>query len=101
MITSWGISEFECFKNQDGFNNVIKTITWNYFAIDGEYSTELNGVTELDPPTENFIEYGDLTKDIVISMIQTKLDINEMNTKMQDIINTKKNDKIIVIKPEW
>jgi len=79
MEYKWVISDLKA-KIQDGeLSNVIDTIHWRYQATDGEHTADVYGSVGLEAPeADSFIPSEDLTEDIVISWLESKLDVEAM-----------------------
>jgi len=69
----WTILGCEVYQNFLNHKNVVKKIEWKLTATDGVYSASAEGNTELSDPVNNFILFENLTKDMVISWIESGL----------------------------
>ena len=67
---SWLITNVELQKQENILQNVVITINWTLTASEGNYKTRESGTTNLQPPDpNNFIDYQNLTNDILVSWI--------------------------------
>lgn len=71
---TWSILKLECAVNEDGKENVVKSISWQLTATDGTNTTGLvnNSQIELNPDAP-FISYEDLTEEVVLGWVQENL----------------------------
>jgi len=99
---NWIISAMECKKHEQELNNVIILIHWRYNAtreIEGKsYFAETYEATILPTPSsENFIPYEQLTKQQVISWLETLIDVPTMQLSLEADIELQINPLDIVI----
>ena len=79
-VFSWKIDNLEIITNHDTLQDVIKSVHYTYSGTYGEYSAQISGVVDLDPPLmENYTPYQNLTQDEVINWIKKKYDISLFN----------------------
>jgi hypothetical protein len=85
MITyTWNILKLTAHKQLDSQQNVIYQVDWEYIASDGETSDKITGSTSMDVEiTDNFIQYEQLTREIVGSWLESKIGEEEMQQKKQ------------------
>ena len=90
---TWFIRRVSVKKTHNNLSNVITSASWSLKAeyIDLEskdqYAEEYLHVTELDFPNEtNFIEYDNITNDIVISWIEI-IESEKLNLIKEEIIS--------------
>jgi hypothetical protein len=80
MTYSWIISDLVA-KIQDGeLSNVIETVHWRYQATDGEHTADVYGSVGLEAPDDNFKPFEQLTEADVISWLESKLDVEAMQS---------------------
>ena len=72
-------------KPTDGVNsNVVSFVYWTASASNESHRAYKNGKLELTPPTTNFIEYPDITSELVIGWVQDKLGVEYVqNTEIE------------------
>jgi hypothetical protein len=92
-MKTYKIFPFRCRINQDGLTNVIESITWEVtepMDVDGTtYDLTARGVTELpNPDPNNFIQTDDLTKEQVVTWIETYSDVDG---KLSHMVNVKRS----------
>ncbi len=95
MEYNWTITALECKALEDGLTNVISTIHWRYSATnENGITAETYGAQNVSLDTlvnpENFIQYINVTKEIIIGWLESTLDI----TLIQENLN-KQIDLII------
>ena len=100
---SWVIDSMEVIPSIDGLTNVVNTVNWSYNGISptsthGKISG--NSVMPL-PLSENFTPYSELTQDIVISWLESTLDIPNLQTRVDAQINLIENPPTITIPLPW
>jgi hypothetical protein len=69
-------------KIQDGeLSNIVETVHWRYQATDDVNTVDVYGSVGLDAPEPgSFIPSDQLTKETVISWIESKLDVEALKT---------------------
>lgn len=98
METKWIIQELECLIEQDNMCNVIRNIIWTYQAEKDGVMIEQYGKTELPEPSySDFIPVNDITKEIMISWLESLVNVEEMNRLLESKIDDRLNPKIISI----
>lgn len=93
MITySWNINKIYTKPVLNGLTNVIHTVDWSYTGIDEDNNTAHIQIPTLlpEPLEDNFILYGDITQDMVISWLESILNVEDLQ---QDIISKLENIK--------
>ena len=105
-MRTYKIFPFRCRINQDGLTNVIQTISWEFTQptdVDGTtYELTVRGTTELpnvDP--NNFIDTDNLTKEQVITWIETYSDVEEMLSHMVNVKRSQLTPTYTNIKPNF
>ena len=99
---NWIISAMECKKHEQDLNNIIILIHWRYNATSEiqqkSYFAETYGATILPTPSiENFIPYEQITKQQVISWLETLIDVPAMQLSLDADIELQINPTDIVI----
>ena len=92
----------ECKKHEQDLNNIITLIHWRYNAtheIEGNsYCAETYGAAILPAPSiENFIPYEQITKQQVISWLETLIDVPTMQLNLEAEIEAAINSTDIVV----
>lgn len=103
----WIIENFEV-SNQDNLQNIVTKINWKYIAYDEndeEVDCELDTLF-LDSPSKNtFIEFENLTEELVISWIESKIIKEDLETSinLRYIQNTREPIQIETntVSPPW
>ena len=89
---NWTISALYYKIEKDGFSNVVETIHWRYEVTKNDIVVSTYGVLILENPNkDNFIALNDLKKTDVIGWLESKLDVNELNTNLENEINLIEN----------
>jgi hypothetical protein len=80
-------------KAINGKENVVVTINAFRQIIDGNNSTQLPVCLGLTPPTEGFVAYKDLTKEIIENWLNDGIDYEsidkELTIQLDNIVNPK------------
>lgn len=99
---TWEITKLECKKQENGMENVVfncfyerkgTTIKDNVIHT----SKFSSNVYFRSPIPEEFIPYNTLTKEIVVSWLETHLDVADIDSKLQETIDNKINPRIITL----
>jgi len=82
----WEIRRMDVVPVLNSLKNVVKNIHWTYSTtviIDNvNYSAFYSDITVLKPPEIQFITYDELTKDIIISWLNSSINLNNLNSKI-------------------
>ena len=89
MITyKWTISAFDCKAILEDLTDVVYNVHWIYEATKNDIVVSNYGVLILENPNkDNFIALNDLKETDVIGWLESKLDVNELNTNLENEIN--------------
>lgn len=89
MITyKWTISAFDCKAILEDLTDVVCNVHWRYEATKNDIVVSTYGVLILENPNkDNFIALNDLKETDVIGWLESKLDVNELNTNLENEIN--------------
>lgn len=93
MITyKWTISAFDCKAILEDLTDVVYNVHWRYEATKNDIVVSTYGVLILENPNkDNFIALNDLKETDVIGWLESKLDVNELNTNLENEINLIEN----------
>jgi len=99
---TWSFPQFDVAKAEDGLTDVVKTIHWRYDATDGKVSCGCYGTVGLDAPNPSeFTPYSALTADWCITVCSSKLDMTEINQKLEDQIALLNNPPVVPMVPPF
>lgn len=104
MITyTWNIVQLDCAPSENELTNVVKVIHWSLTAQDenGTSASITNSYPLPEPNPEAFTDYSTLTKEIVISWLESNLDTGYLKTKLADDISKQYNPPIVSIPLPW
>jgi hypothetical protein len=93
MITyKWIISAFDCKAILEDLKDVVCNVHWKYEATKNDIVVSNYGVLTLENPNkEIFIALNELTENDVINWLESVLDVNELNTSLENQINLIEN----------
>jgi hypothetical protein len=98
----WSVSPLECVPSKDGLTDIIKTIHWRYTGTDGTYSADVYGSMGLeDPEAGSFIEFDDLTEETVIGWLEANLEVETLQTNINNNIDSQINPPIVSKSAPW
>ena len=95
------ITRLEYIPTYNTYEKVVNKVYWNYEATKGIISTGIGGSTELTPPESIFVPFDNLQEDIVVGWISGSLDINNLQSTLNNSIDNIENPKIIQSNPPW
>ena len=81
----WIIENFEV-QNSDTLENIATKIKWKYLAYDEnnvEIGSEYDTLILDEPDSQNFTHFQELTEEIVISWLQSKLSVEDLQTAIK------------------
>lgn len=95
------IQKLEYIPTYNNYEKVVNKVYWNYEATKGIISTGIGGSTDLTPPKSIFVPFDNLQEDIVIGWISGSLDINNLQSTLNNSIDNIENPKIVQSDPPW
>ena len=105
---TWNIKNLFCNPSENGMNNVIKIISWEYTGDDGNnHDHTVSGSTSLPPPTDSntFVQYANLTQNTIVSWIGSQISIPNLETIINNWINHQINGTDTIsspwVSPPW
>ena len=107
---SYNIGTFDVYSQKDDKTDVIYNVHFTYCGQTQEeednpesrvYNSYYNGMISLDQPNDEFTEIDDVTKEQVISWIESKVNIEEIQTNIINDINEQMNPTIKHINPNF
>ncbi len=102
IVYTWNFPEFEVIIEQENKTNIVKNIHWILVGKDGSYEATNYGSVALDPPvSQSFVEFENLTEEIVLSWIENKLDVESIKVNIENSINKQKNPVMQTLTPPW
>jgi hypothetical protein len=98
-IFSWVIPQDSMLtaKSLDGLSDVVVTVNAYRSITNNIYSTQAPVSLGLVPPTEGFIPYQDLTKEIVEGWLNSGLPIDEIDANLAIELDNIINPKTVVL----
>jgi outer membrane biosynthesis protein TonB len=95
----WTISALDCAVALDGLSNVVKTIHWRYRGTNENGTTaEVYGAQPVEEPNpESFIQYDDLTLEIVSAWLEETIDLESMQASIISQIDELENPKQVTL----
>ena len=87
------ISALDCAVNEEGLENVVKTIHWRCRRTDSDgFTTEVYGAQPVPSPNpQEFKPYENLTQEIVEGWLESTIDLSEKQTTITEKIDKIKN----------
>jgi hypothetical protein len=104
MITyTWSISKLDCAPSENGLMDVVKIIHWSLTGVDenGISASMSNSYPLSSPSPEAFTDYSTLTKETVISWLESNLDVGYLQTYLANEIASKYNPPIASLPLPW
>jgi hypothetical protein len=106
MNITWKIIKLDCIPSQNGLNNIITNV---YFEYIGEKT--INGVTYTSQASEimaleqhdvnDFTPLNEITKEQIISWIEPKVDTNRLNIHLNNAIEAQLKPQTIEMEPPF
>ena len=94
----------EVILNQDGLSNVVSNIDWRLIAsIEDEPYTALHWGKQYvsSPDAETFVDYENLTKEQVVSWIESALDVEQLKENLAYQIDLQINPISAILNPPF
>ena len=101
----WIIESMECVLSENGMNNIVKTVNYQYIGSDGTNEYTVFGKVDLgDPDPNTYIQYSSLTENTVISWVSSKVgtyNVNHYENVISTAISNMINPPIVTNLPPW
>ena len=98
----WSISAIDTAVSEEGLSNVAKTIHWRLLADNGTHVAEsYSSVSLSSPEAETFVEFDDLTEEIVVSWLEAKLDVNALKASLDAQLEKLANPPMVTKSAPW
>ena len=104
MITyTWSISKLDCAPAENGLTNIVKVIHWGLVGVDenGVSASMSNSYPLSSPSPEAFADYSTLTKETVISWLESNLDVGYIKSRLSNEIASQYNPPITSLPLPW
>jgi hypothetical protein len=104
MITyTWSISKLDCAPSENGLTNIVKIIHWSFTGQDenGISASMSNSYPLPSPSPEGFTDYSTLTKETVISWLESNLDVGYIKSILSNEIASQYNPPITSLPLPW
>ena len=102
---SWHITQLDAKILQDGKSNVVHTVHYIYKGVKDADKTlyyDIYNFVTLSPPNDDeFIEYDNLTKENVVSWIESIVDVENLQDIIYAEIEQKENPTDTYLQPNW
>lgn len=101
---TWSFPALDVRYNESGYENVVQAVHWSYQANEGNFYQNMVGCTPIPPPSGTFINYNDLTPEIVQGWVETALGSNvvaEMQAELAARIALAANPVGTTEPPPW
>lgn len=104
IIYTWEITAMEVVLNQDGLSNVVSNIDWRLIAtVEGQkYRAEQWAKQYVSAPdADTFTNYEELTKEQVVSWLESVLDVPQLKENLEEQINLQANPITAILPPPF
>jgi hypothetical protein len=101
---TWSFPQLDIIYSEGEYSNVVNAVHWIYQAQDGNYYESMCGCAPLLPPSGQFIDYNDLTPEIVTGWVTEKLgqeEVDRMSADLATRIEAAKAPKGGAVPPPW
>lgn len=86
MITyDWQFLNCKVIQSYNGYDNIIKSVDWKLMAIDGPLCAAVEGTTVFTDPSDNFIEFNNVTKEKMIDWVMSSISAEDMSNIEQSL----------------
>jgi hypothetical protein len=102
----WIINKLITIPSDNGLENIVKEIDYGYTAFE-EFNGKFAQVTVYDilkcpaPSTDAFVEYAGLSEEVIISWIESLINIEELKEKALELLDKRKIEIASKPKMPW
>lgn len=112
----WNFNPLTCHAHQDGYDDVVMTVHWQYYAQSGslnesgsfipQYTAQIIGTQgfTFDPNESTFIPFDELTKEIITEWVTSAMGedrIAQMSASLEAQIADQITPKIVNLPAPW
>ena len=106
IIYNWNFNPLTCYTHQDGYDDVVMTVHWQFIGTSGSLYTAQSIGTESFTfnPTVSFTPFDQLTKEIVQGWVEDKMGperISQLSASVAQQIEDQITPKIVNLSPPW
>lgn len=83
----WEFPSMDVAPSVDGLTNVVRVVNWNYVATDGTRYQNMPGFSPIPGPSGTFINYSDLTPQIVTGWVETAIGTKKLSEMKAELAN--------------
>lgn len=98
---TWKINCFDVEISQLDFKDVIKTIHYTYSCEKEDFKVHKNGMLHLELDINNFVDFDEISKNIIVSWLESKLDVVSLKENLSKRLDDKITPKTKTIKVNW
>lgn len=98
----WDFYAFDVAPSENGYTDLIKSISWKMIANNGTHQCEMHSKLPLEYPNpENFIAFENLTEEQVISWAESKVNVADFKSSLDYSLELLTNPPIITKQAPW
>jgi hypothetical protein len=104
IIYTWEITAMEVVLNQDGLSNVVSNIDWSLIAkTEDEVYSAIQWAKQYvsAPEADTFTNYEELTKEQVVSWLESILDVSQLKENLEEQIKLQANPVTAILPPPF
>ncbi len=99
---TWKVAAMEAAKNEEGLNDVVKTVHYTVDCTDGTESIGAYGSVAVPAPeVATFKPYNQLTETEVIEWAKSQLNVADVEEQLNKALEVKKNPPVVVKELPW
>ena len=102
---TWKINSLDCHTNLDGKTNVVYTIHWSLIGEEDTNTASVYSSASVEVPEGSaFVEYDDLTQDIVVEWLENSIGSETITAHKENIANQidlQKAPVTVNLAPSW
>jgi len=103
---NWHIDSLPVYTRKDGKTNVVSEISWRCDAIEEDsiasFSASIDGIVTIHLDHElSFVDYENLTEDIVWEWVYAKVNKEIIEENLQLAIDSKRTSKPVTLPLPW
>jgi hypothetical protein len=99
---TWKVTAMNCYPQEGGNTDVVFTVHWTCFGVNGDYSSSVYSTCSVPTPTGSFTPYAQLTQSQVLGWIYANgVDQTATEAVVEQQIQNQTNPPVVTPPLPW
>lgn len=101
MTKNWTVNKLSINSGNQEFENLVDYVQFTFNYSDENVSRDVVIGSDFDPPTDYFVDYNNLTEDIVLNWLYEKPNFSDMENNIIESITNPKGEIVFEETNPW